>query len=329
MEAIATKVLLNYFFCPSCRSSDLAEADDIVTCRTCQCRYPIKRGVIDFLLYDKMGETEKKELKAMTLPIDDEQKVCWIIEKEKWDRIQTHFLMRGIQAAERYLSKYAYPGITLVTMGSGAGFELRALSQFIAFDKIIASDISWTASYAISKSIEQRVGMLGLFAADFKRCPVKRSSEVVGFVFEALHHTDNVHKTIETMLAHNFDHLVFVEPTRNWLVNMLSKVGLTLNIEYSGLKPDWINLRTVRKIARYHHYRMEVSTWWPFPDSLVPKAVKKVKVLSMLLCSIVDGVSWLTNLFHFGAMSAVHLYTDRRPTCSNATPVALRLHRRG
>jgi hypothetical protein len=306
MEPISKEDLLTYFYCPDCGSSDLAAVTDAIVCRACQRQYLEKHGVVDFLLYDQLKESEKRELKAMTLPLDG-QKLRWIVEKEKWDRIQTHFLMRGIRAAMRYLSKYARPGNTLVTLGSGAGFELRVLSQFLSFDKIIASDISWTASHAITTSVEERTGMLGLFACDFNRCPVKRSADVVCFVFEALHHTDNVHTTIENLISRNFDHLVLVEPTRNWFVNLLSKVGLTMNIEYSGLKPDWIDLRSVRTIAHRHGYRMEVTTWWPFPDSMVPKWVKKSNVFSMMLCYAVDSLSYLTNLFHFGGMSAVHM----------------------
>jgi len=80
-----------------------------------------------------------------------------------------------------------------------------------------------------------------------------------------------------------------------------------MNIEYSGLKPDWIDLRSVRTIANRQGYRMKVTTWWPFPDSLVPMWVKKSDVFSILLCYAVDSLSCLTNLFHFGGMSAVHM----------------------
>ena len=222
MEPISKEDLLTYFYCPDCGSSDLVAVTDAIVCRACHRQYPEKHGVIDFLLYDQLSESEKRELKAMTLPLD-RQKLQWIVEKEKWDRIQTHFLMRGIRAAMRYLSKYNRLGKTLVTLGSGAGFELRVLSEFISFDKIIASDISWSASHAIRMSVEARTGMLGLFTCDFNRCPVKRSSEMVCFVFEALHHTDNVHMTIENLISKNFDHIVFVEPTRNWLINSVSR----------------------------------------------------------------------------------------------------------
>lgn len=279
--------------------------DDSIGCEHCKRHFPIRHGVIDFVLYDQLSESERRELKAMTLTLNPD-KLRWFVEKENWDKIQTHFLMRGIRKAANYLVKYARPGKTLVTLGSGTGFELRALTNILPFDNIISSDISWTAAHVIAMSVKERTGYLGLFATDFDRCPIKRSSNTIGFVFEALHHADNVHGAIENLLTNNFDHLVIVEPTRNWFVNALSHVGLAMRVEYSGLKPDWINLRTVRSIARRRGYRVDVTTWWPFPDSLVPKWFKKSNFLITLLCAGVDGISCITNYFKFGAMSAIH-----------------------
>jgi len=260
-------------------------------------------------MQDQLGETERRELEAMNRSTDKKQKLQWLIEKEKWDRIQTHFHVKGIRATAQFLSPYAAAGKTLVTVGSGMGFDLRMMENHVTFSRIIASDISWTAAHTIEKSIRSTSGTLGLLACDFQRCPVKLSSDVVGFAYEALHHSDDVHRTIDILLNH-FEHLVFVEPTRNWLVNIAARFGLSMNIEYSGLKPDWISLRRLRQTAQRRGYRMEASTWWPFPDWAVPKLFKQVRSLGSGLCRAVDGVSCLTRPFKFGAMSAVHLWKN-------------------
>ena len=227
--------------------------------------------------------------------------------------------MHGIRAAVGFLRQYYQAGVPLFTMGSGAGFELKALYRFLSFENIFASDISWMAAHVIEKSLESADGILKLFACDFNACPLKRHREGVCFVFGALHHTDDVHKTIDMLLNRHFDRLVFVEPTRNWLVNILSRFGLAMNIEYSGLKPDWIDLRRVREIARTHGCEMDATTWWPIPPWGVPKVVKNSRTLSLLLCSFADLFSWLTAPFSFGSMSAVHIRrVSNKP--SEATP---------
>jgi len=311
METIPIAALLADLACPACGAANLAQAGEAVSCGACARRYPVRRGVVDFLLQDRLGETEQREIKAMTLDIDDERKLRWVIEKEKWDRIQTHFLTRGVSAAARYLAAYARPGVTLVTLGTGSGIELRLLTRTLSFERVIGSDISWTAAYAAGRSLAEGTAAVGLLACTFDGCPLRRSANTVGFVFEALHHADDVHRTIEALLTRNFENLVFVEPTRNRLINALARRGLAMNVEYSGLKPDWIDLATVREIADRCGCDMQVTTWWPFPDSLVPKLVKRSRLLSAVLCRSVDLVSALTAPFGFGAMSAVHL--RRRP----------------
>jgi hypothetical protein len=92
-----------------------------------------------------------------------------------------------------------------------------------------------------------------------------------------------------------------VEPTRNWLVDILAKHGLARNIEYLGLKPDWINLRTISDIAKRLGFRMTARTWWPFPDSLVPQLGERNKFLRRAFCSSLAPVSLLTDPFFSSA----------------------------
>ncbi len=304
---MAPQALIQHLYCPNCGGSPLFSAPEGIICRQCGRKYPEKRGVFDFILYDQLGETEKKELKAMTLAIDNEQELKRITQGERGDAFQRHFLMRGIRLAAKYLSQYAHPEITLCTVGSGAGFELKALPQYIIFDRIIASDISWTAACAIGRCLEERTGELGLLACDFNQCPIKRSPNLVCFVFEAIHHSDDACMTLKRLMKQNFDYLVIVEPTRNWLVNIMSRWGLTMNIEYSGLKPDWIYLPQVRDMAASQGYGMEATTWWSFPSSRVPEKIKNNPALAKFLCIIIDTISHVTRPFRFGSMSAVHL----------------------
>jgi len=305
---LPTAEILRHFLCPACGASRLAAGEGTIECAECRRTYPVRQGVIDFVLYDRLGATEHGEIRAMTIPPDDTARACRLVEKDTWDRIQTHFLLRGIRVAAGFLAAYPPGRTVLATVGSGAGFELRMLGRFRPLTTVLASDISWSAAALVPESVSTAEGALGLFACDVNLCPLRRDARLILFVFEALHHTDDVHATIDRLLATTCDHLVFVEPTRNWLVSLLARFGLTMRVEYSGLKPDWVDLGRVRAIARRRGFEMRAVTWWPFPDSLVPGFVKRSRLLSALLCAAVDTISALTAPFRFGAMSAVHLW---------------------
>lgn len=307
MRHLSPKHTVDCFRCPSCGAEELHALEQSVECCACATSFPIHHGVIDFVLHDRLGEEQKRELESMTVDLDDKDSIQWWVNKDKWDPTYTHFLKKGIHAAARFLAPYATAGRCLVTMGSGTGFELKALTSHVRFHKVLASDISWTASHVIAQSVEPFEGSLGRFACDFASCPVRRSPDNVCFIFEALHHCDDAYAVLEDLLANHFDALVMVEPIRNGFINLLARMGLAMRVEYSGLKPEWFDLKRISAIADRQGYMIDVVTWWPFPESIVPKAARGNRVLSAILRATVDAVTRITAPFRFGAMAAVHL----------------------
>lgn len=305
MRTMAFQDICDHLSCIHCSSRSLHYSDDKVVCTSCLSQYPIHHGVIDLVPYGLLPETATQEIKAMSLSLNDDN-LKNFIEKENWDAIQTHYHRKGIQAACYFLKQYARSDHVLFAMGCGAGFEFRLMHPHDRPASIIASDISWRAARAIPLSLKEIDGFLGTIACDFNHCPVTKEDKLVGFVFEALHHSDDVHRSLESLLANNFEHIIMVEPTRNWLVNLLEHLGLTMRVEYSGLKPDWIDIKRARKIAQRLGFTMDVKTWWPIPDALVPSALKRNRFMRIGLCAVVDAFSALTSLFNFGAMSAYH-----------------------
>ncbi len=307
MKQMGIQDVCNYLVCIKCGSPRLQSGGDMgsVACVQCGTIYPLKCGILDLVPYDLLPETAFKEIKAMSLSLNDE-KLQRIIMKEKWDLLQTHYHLKAVRAAARYLSAYTKNKYTLFAMGCGAGFEFRLMDPNSRPRRVIASDISWRAARAIPLSVKEVDGVLGVIACDFNHCPVQNRDTTVGLIFEALHHSDDVHGSLESLLTKCFDHLIMIEPTRNWLVNALEAFGLTMRIEYSGLKPDWVDIKKARAIAATLDYKMHVKTWWPIPDTLVPGVFKSVPILRRGLCAVVDIFSACTSLFNFGAMGAFH-----------------------
>ena len=308
MQPLDTAWLLTHLRCPQCEAPALAVDASVLVCRTCGRHYPVVAGICNFVLPDQLGPTAQQEIRAINCHLHDPVKRQHLMHRDQNGLLAAHFLRRSVRMAARYLAPYATAGQALCALGCGGGFDLLTLAQFVRFKRIVAGDISTAATACIGENLAAQDGRLGLLACEFQRCPVRRSPDVVGFVFEALHHTADVHQTIEQLLAQNFDQLVFVEPTRNWLTDLLAKWSLTMNVEYSGLTPDWIHLRKVRAIAQRMGYHMAATTWWPCPDNLVPRWIKCSTRLTRGFCRLVDIGSWLTAPFHFGAMSAVHLW---------------------
>jgi hypothetical protein len=147
-------------------------------------------------------------------------------------------------------------------------------------------------------------GELGLFAADYDHLPVRRRPGLAGFVYLALHHSEDPHRSLERLLDRNFDHLVIVEPVTNRLVDVLARLGLARKLEYSGLRPVWFDIGRVRRIARERDYELEIQTWWEIPRNQLPRRVRKSRLAWRPLYAFAVGCSWLTRPFRVGSMAA-------------------------
>lgn len=152
---------------------------------------------------------------------------------------------------------------------------------------------------------------VGLFVSEFRRVPIAKAETRLGLVFQALHHSANIHLALDSLLRNCFSTLVVVEPTTNWLVECLAKFGLAKRIEYSGLYPSWLDLKEAKRIAGENRCRMYVQTWWEIPP-YVSVRFDRHPVARTFLTKFVDLLSRFTSYFSFGSMSCVVFVADRQ-----------------
>jgi hypothetical protein len=126
-------------------------------------------------------------------------------------------------------------------------------------------------------------------------------------VFQALHHAPDSHVALETLLDHNFDDLVIVEPITNPPLGLLAKFDLVQRVEYSGTRPDWMSLPRVKKLAEQRGYRIAWQTWWEIPPYFAKPWLEKHPMVIKSFGGFVDAVSRVTNIVRFGSMAAIRL----------------------
>jgi hypothetical protein len=195
----------------------------------------------------------------------------------------------------------------IYALGAGSGFDLNLLLQRRSFKRVFASDISPIATALIERALRKYNGQLGLFASEFGRCPVPKRAGAAGLVFQALHHAPDSHAALAMLLDNNFDDLVIVEPVTNPPLEFFARIGLVQRVEYSGTRPDWLHLPRVEALAAERGYKVASQVWWEIPAYLSPLWLNKCSNLWRSYFFIVEKFSFLTNMIHFGSMSAVHL----------------------
>lgn len=306
--------MLSDLTCSACREPALSYCDantvKTIVCNKCGRRFPCYGPIIDFLLQDCLDQTNLNELKGNEYDIENPDVVEHMSNKDKWSSIYGHSLMYAVDIIERLIINYS-SDTTLYCLGSGTGFEIKALCTRKQFRRIYSSDISRSALTIALQVLEPLDGDLGLFVSEFSHTPVQKQSGNLGLVFQALHHTTDIHKSVECLLKHNFTDLIIVEPTTNWLVEILAYFGLAKRKEYSGLQPSWMNLGLIKKIAAQHKYNTQIYTWWEFPPDFA-RFFEWNRILSKIICHVIDFISIITGYFKFGSMSAIRFTSDTR-----------------
>lgn len=317
MRVLPTSDCLADFVCPACRSAALRERDDAVVCESCGRSFPSRRGVVDYVIAGELDATGAREHVANAIDLHSAQAVRRKLRKAKrTNPMLLAQMRRSIGAVDRLMAGYG-PDRTLVSLGSGFGFELPLLLERRRFARVLSSDIAWSSTALVPEVTERVDGDLVLFAADFDHVPLARREDRIGLVFLALHHAEDPHRSLAVLLEHNFDHLVLVEPLNNWLVDVLARLGLARRIEYSGTRPQWLDARRMRAIARAQGFEMRMETWWEIPRNVLPRRMRKSEVAWRPLFVAVEGVSWVLGRFGFGSMAAVGFRRQeagRRPT---------------
>lgn len=300
--------------CAACASQRLRDEFEEVVCERCARRFPCRQGVIDFVLVDALDATSREEHAANAVDLESQRAVRRRVDKGERNAILMAQMHYSIGAVERLLDWRPH-GHTLVSLGSGSGFELRLLLACRAFERVYSSDLAWSTTALVPEVLRELDGDLGLFAADFDHCPVGSSEERLGLVFLALHHAEDPHRSLAGLLERNFDQLVIVEPITNWLVELLARAGLARRVEYSGIRPQWLDVCRMRRIARSHGCTMRIETWWELPRDAIPSRLRRSRHAWRLPLALIALWSRLTRPLYFGSMAAVRFdRVEPRPT---------------
>ncbi len=293
--------LADALVCPACRGGALDARDHTgVTCRACKRRYGTEHGVLSFLVTEQLDATNRREIAGNTFDGELAEK---ILDKEGWSPLATHQMNWVVDTVDRMLPDRP----DLFALGAGTGFELTLLLRRRQFERVFASDIAPAATALIPRALTGYSGRLGVFASEFGRCPVAKRPGSLGLVFQALHHAADAHAALATLLDHNFDDLVIVEPVTNRFLGLLARFDLVQRVEYTGTRPDWLSLPRVEEIAKQRGYRVESQTWWEIPPYVARTWMNERPYVWRSVYRVFDTVSQVTNRARFGSMAAVHL----------------------
>ncbi|HLL21981.1 MAG TPA: class I SAM-dependent methyltransferase [Kofleriaceae bacterium] len=299
MKVMPLEELLRAVCCPMCRGGELVIADDGARCERCDHRYGTERGVLSFLIADELSQTNQNEIVANTF--DDPYWIEKMLNKDDWSPLLSQQMAKVIELVDGMLP----PSRDLFVLGAGTGYDLQLLLKRRSFDRVFASDISPGATALIARALASYSGELGLFASEFGRCPVPRKEGNVGLVFQALHHAPDAHGALATLLDHNFDDLVIVEPVTNPPLGLLAKFDLVQRVEYSGTRPDWLHLGRVEALAKERGYKVASQTWWEIPPYFARAWIHERPWATRAFGDFVDVVSRVTNVMRFGSMAAI------------------------
>lgn len=206
----------------------------------------------------------------------------------------------------RSLNKIEIDGI--VSLGSGPGFEIKQILKRKFIPLIFSSDLAFSATRIVPHTLKGFDITVCLFTSDLNFVPVLRKRKFPILIYEALHHTQDSHKTLERMLKKKYDNIFLVEPCTNFLIKIMAKLGMAQREEYSGLIPDFIDLNKVKSLADKYEYEIKICTIWEVPEEYARKICKKGSFLESILLLIIDIASTIGGVFNFGSFAIVHLH---------------------
>lgn len=302
MTLLEPSAYLDYLLCPVCLSNErLLSGKQEVCCPNCSAVFPIRNSIIEFVIAADLDQDKLRELRGNTLDLTPEI-INQYANKDEWSDYYSHISKQRLRAVANYIMRSGSD--KLVSLGSGTGYELKELLSLLDLKLALSSDLSYTATSIVPHTLKRFNIMLGLFTSDLDRCPL-RNKEIPILVFEALHHTADMHASIERLLAAGYKYMVFAEPSGNWLIRWLAQKGYAQRVEYSGVKPGRLDIGWVDQMCLQHGYNMDVITSWHFPDDYFYKLFGKSRLIRKLFLAILDLISAVTRPFRFGNIAVV------------------------
>ena len=306
--------LVTEFYCPYTQNNNLTlrESEDIM--------YLISHGgkkykildqnIIEFCSLEDLKDEEHK-LREVN-GIDNAQKLYQGASLvNRWNDYRLHCRMAKLKLLTGELFKSDIS--TLVFLGAGAATEI---TQILDMDKekkikrILASDISVNACKIIAERLEKYDIEATIFSSDIDYCPVKKSNNYPIVICDALHHTPDMHESIDRLLQYGYKNIYFVEPANNFIVKLLEKFGLARRKEYSGCIPGRLEIKKLKLLASNYKYKIKINTLWEFPEDYYRKIFGKIgenRAIEACFLAIVDLWSYMTNYVKIGNFAIVHL----------------------
>lgn len=307
IKYITTNKFKKIFTCPKCLSLDKPTLKIIkngVQCKNCNNKYLIKNHILEFIKNNSLDKETKRELKGNTFRLS-KKNIDHYATKDEWSSYYNHFVNQKFDYLIYYLNYIQMKGI--VSLGSGPGFEIKEILKRKPIKTILSSDLAFSATSVVPHALKDFNINLILFTSDINYNPVIPDDDFPILIYEALHHTGDIHLSIEKLFQNKYKNILFVEPTTNFIIKILAKFNLAQRIEYSGLKPDFLDINILKKLARKYNYKLKIRTLWEIPEDFFKVICKSESKLQTFLLTIIDKISALGNKFQFGSFSIVSL----------------------
>lgn len=295
---------------------ELTVGESAASCAGCNALFPVSHGIVEFVLEKTLDEAKRRELMGNTLDLDQAtidhylRKVDWEWLVGVWSRRKARRLSRRL-----HRSRATDPAF----LGAGTGFEVPLVYEAgFRADRLVISDLSATALRIARRRIDDLLTAtnhawnpdISWCTSDLDAVPLRsRSHDIV--VFECLHHTPDMHASLERMLAFGYRSVHLVEPTANWVIRLLARRGLAQRVEYSGVEPDRLSVRRVRSLARRYGYTRRITTSWELPVDYTAALARRTRLprwlCDRIVLAVCDVATVLGRPFHFGNFSVVSL----------------------
>lgn len=295
-----------YLTCPKCfiSPSSLVYKNNCFVCSKCKYKYPINGRIIELINKNVLGKQAKSELSGNEITPTKEN-IEHYAKKDQWSKYYNHIVKQKIDYLMRGLEKAHFEG--LISLGSGPGFEIKEILKRKRFPLAFSSDIAITATSIVPHTLKGYNVEICLFTSDLNHPPALVNDKFPILIYEALHHTDDSVKTLGNLMRKGYYDIFFVEPCTNFFVKFLAKIGLAQRIEYSGVRPDFLDLNKIKEVAKKYNYKIYINTLWDIPEEYVRKICSKGSATEKVIQKFTDLFSQFTNLLNFGSFAIVHL----------------------
>jgi hypothetical protein len=238
------KDFIQHLYCTCPTHGQLISDKNKIKCQSCNKVYTITENILELVDLSLLDAETARELKGNTIELSEEN-IRTTANKDSWSDYYNHEQQNSFKTLSRYLNKVNSKQI--ISLGSGTGYEIKCLSKTHKLKTVYCSDLSYSVLFVSPYTLEQVDINLGLFTSNLDECPIK-NKDIPILIFEALHHTSDMHLAIERMLKEGYKHIFFVESTNNFIIRLLSKVGMAQRVEYSGVRPDRLELKKLRPL---------------------------------------------------------------------------------